>query len=154
MTAGEPLRGQKSVAFAPPKLHSSSLLGGLFPPGNAAAVPPRYIPAFGGGCGCVAGLRSHAGGLGARSCARLARLRHLKYWIRDVFRAEMSNPASSTVYLLQSTTLLYARACTHARRAISETPTPPADSLVLLRRAKVAGCSRCSMQHMQACRCC
>lgn len=40
----------------------------------------------------------------------LGRLRHLKYWIRDVFRAEMSNPASSTVYLLQSAMLLYTTA--------------------------------------------
>lgn len=40
----------------------------------------------------------------------LGRLGHLKYWIRDVFRAEMSNPASSTLYLLQSAMLLYTTA--------------------------------------------
>lgn len=45
----------------------------------------------------------------------LVRLRHLKYWIRDVFRAEMSNPASSTVYLLQSAMLLYTAATSTAR---------------------------------------
>ncbi len=42
---------------------------------------------------------------GSEQCS-LGRLRHLKYWIRDVFRAKMSNPASSTVYLLQSAMLL------------------------------------------------
>lgn len=80
-----------------------------------------------------------------RSCARLARFRHLKYWIRDVFRAGMSNPASSTVYLLQSTMLLYTRARrharTHARGNMSETPTLLTDSSVLLHGARVAFCS-------------
>ena len=57
----------------------------------------------------------------------LARLRHLKYWIRDVFRAEMSNPASSTVYLLQSAMLLYtaatATALTHTHNTHTHTHT-------------------------------
>lgn len=50
----------------------------------------------------------------------------------------MSNPASSTLYLLQSTMLLYTRAHArpHAQRNISETPTLLADAFVLLH-----GCS-------------
>lgn len=95
------------------------------PPQPTHSPPPRPLAVY----SCVRGqLRMRCGASGscwrgARSCARLAGSRHLKDWIRDVFRAEMSNPASSTVYLLQSTTLLYARARarTHARRNMSET---------------------------------
>lgn len=70
------------------------------------------------------------------SSGSLGRLGHLKYWIRDVFRAEMSNPASSTLYLLQSAMLLYtaatARARAHARSNICRAPTLLASSLMLL----------------------
>lgn len=132
MKADEPRWELKSVAFTPRKLHSSSSssssLLGLFPRGNATATEAQSLRVHaviflrsGGGSGCVAGLRTHAGRLDAGSCARLARFRHLKHWIRDVFRAEMSNPASPTVYLLQSTMLLYTRtrARTHAQGNMS-----------------------------------
>ena len=65
----------------------------------------------------------------------LGRLRHLKYWIRDVFRAEMSNPASSTVYLLQSAMLLYT---THTH---THTHTPTQRQL-----SWQAGCCRSVVQ--------
>lgn len=82
-------------------------------------------------CVCAAVLWSAA----VVSNGSLGRLGHLKYWIRDVFRAEMSNPASSTLYLLQSAMLLYtaatARARAHARSNICRAPTLLASSLML-----------------------
>ena len=68
----------------------------------------------------------------------LGRLRHLKYWIRDVFRAEMSNPASSTVYLLQSAMLLYTTATAHTH---THTHTPTQRQL-----SWQAGCCRSVVQ--------